>query len=172
MTDAENEGRWFVDHGHAPTADELYLSSRRVGRNEAPRLMFYLDWNHLLTDEALTANVADVWSSCDGPELRFDRDLWRDYFQRAGYTVNGKPADRPTGPLTLYRGAPPEQRADWTWTNNRELAANEASGELDRRPVEKIWVATVDPWRLLTGITYPDEHEYVVDTDGLEIVED
>ncbi len=172
MTDAENEGRWFVDHGHAPTADELSLSCCRIGRNEAPRLMFYLDWNHLLTDEALTANIADVWSSCDGPELRFDHDLWRDYFARAGYTANGKPADRPAAPLTLYRGAPPEHRADWTWTDNREMAAKDASGEWNRRPLGKVWRATVDPWRLLAGLTYPDEHEYVVDTDGLEMVED
>jgi hypothetical protein len=95
MTDAEHEGRWFVDHGHAPTADELSLSCSRVGRNEAPQLIFFLDWNYLLTDEALTANIANVWSSCDGPELRSNHDLWRDYFERAGYTVNGKPADRP-----------------------------------------------------------------------------
>jgi hypothetical protein len=172
MTDAEHEGRWFVDHGHAPTADELSLSCSRVDRNEAPQLIFFLDWNHLLTDEALTANIANVWSSCDGPELRSDHDLWRDYFDRAGYTVNGKPADRPTGPLTLYRGAPPDQRADWSWTNNRELAAKDASGDWNRRSVGKVWRATVDPWRLLAGITYPDEHEYVVDTDHLDIVED
>ena len=60
-TDAENEARWFVDHGHAPTADELWLSCSRVGRNEAPQLIFFLDWHHLLTDEALTANIANVW---------------------------------------------------------------------------------------------------------------
>jgi hypothetical protein len=172
MTDAEHEARWFVDHGHAPTADELSLSCSRVGRNEAPQLIFFLDWNYLLTDEALTANIANVWSSCDGPELRSNHDLWRDYFERAGYTVNGKPADRPPEPLTLYRGAPPEHRADWSWTDDRELAAKDASGDWNGRSVGKVWRATVDPWRLLAGITYPDEHEYVVDTDGLDIVED
>ena len=172
MTEAENEGHWFVDHGYAPTADELSLSCSRVGRNNAPQLLFFLDWNHLLTDEALTANIANVWSSCDGAEVRSDHDLWRDYFERAGYTVNGKPADRPTGPLTLYRGAPPEQRADWSWTDDRELAAKDASGDWNGRPVGKVWRATVEPWRLLAGITYPDEHEYVVDTDELDIVED
>jgi hypothetical protein len=173
MTDAENEGRWFVDHGHAPTADELSLSCSRVDRNEAPQLIFFLDWNHLLTDEALTANIADVWSSSDGPELRFDQDLWRDYFQRAGATpsTGGRPTvRRGRSPCIAarHRNSGPTGRGPIT----RELAANEASGEWDRRPVEKIWVATVDPWRLLAGFRYPDEHDYVVDTDGLDIVED
>jgi hypothetical protein len=172
MTGAENVGRWFVDQGHAPTADELSLSCSQVGRNGAAELLFFLDWNHLLTDEALRVNIADVWSSCDGPELRSDQDLWRDYFERAGYTVDGKRAEPPAGPVTLYRGAPPKQRADWAWTDNRESAAKAASGEWPSRLVGKVWRATVDPWRLLAGITYPDEHEYVVDTDELDIVED
>jgi hypothetical protein len=30
----------------------------------------------------------------------------------------------------------------------------------------------VGPWRLLAGFVHSDEHEYVVDTDGLDIVED
>ena len=42
---------------------------------------------------------------------------------------------------------------------------------MESPPVGKVWRATVDPWRLLAGITYPDEREYVVDTDQLDIVE-
>ena len=82
-----DEQKYVVD------TDELSLSCSRDGRNGAAELVFFLDWHHLLTDDALTANIADVWSSCDGPELWFDHDLWRDYFERAGYTVNGS---RPT----------------------------------------------------------------------------
>jgi hypothetical protein len=36
----------------------------------------------------------------------------------------------------------------------------------------KVWCATVEPWRLLARYTERNEREYVVDTDGLPVVED
>ena len=101
----------------------------------------------------------------------FDADTWRDLFELAGYTEDGKPAERPAEPLTLYRGSVPERKALWSWTDNREVAARYASGNYYRRPSGILWVATVDPWRLLARNTDRSEYEYVVDTEGLVIVE-
>jgi len=32
-----------------------------------------------------------------------------------------------------------------------------------------VWEAVVEPWRLLARNTERDDHEYVVDTDGLDV---
>jgi hypothetical protein len=95
---------------------------------------------------------------------------WRVLFKYAGYTVDGKPAERPPEPLELWRGSVPERCTDWSWTDNRDVAQWYANG-YRRRPQGTVWQATVEPWRLLARNTERNEGEYVVDTDGLVLVE-
>lgn len=154
-----------------PTPDELFEACCRVGRVPAVGLLRDLFYEGLLTPETAAANVGNIWSDSEYPDRNITHDVWRRLFALAGYTVDGKPAERPTKPLTLWRGSVTERRADWSWTDNREVAENYADPTHYRRPEGVVWQATVEPWRLLARNTERNEHEYVVDTEGLEIQE-
>lgn len=106
-------------------------------------------------------------------------DEWREVFRLAGYRHNDDPADRPTEPLQLWRGATPELRAGFAWTDLRDAAWMFASGFMVQPDVGMVWRATVEPERLLAKITHSGtrhrwQHhaEYVVDTEGLLIEPD
>jgi hypothetical protein len=152
-----------------PTPDELYTACCRVGRIPAVALLVDLLHEGFLTPEAATARVAEAWSDSEYPDSHADHDVWRRLFALAGYTVDGSRAERPTGALTLWRGSVIERRADWSWTDNREVAERYADPTHYRRPEGVVWQATVEPWRLLARNTGRNEHEYVVDTKGLTI---
>jgi len=54
------------------------------------------------------------------------------------------------------------------------VATGYAQGTRARRPTGTVWQALVEPWRLLARNEGPDnrdEAEYVVDTDGLDVLE-
>ncbi len=64
-----------------------------------------------------------------GPGDRYlGRWAWREMFDLVGYRENDEPAQRPTEPLGLWRGATPEHRDNWSWTKNRDVAVLYASG--------------------------------------------
>jgi hypothetical protein len=170
--EAHDRLRWFLDHHYAPDADELVSACVRVGRITAVDLVYMLYYHDPLTREAAVASVGDVWSMSEYPDSHLDHWEWRELFDLAGYTEDGEPAQRPTAPLTLYRGSVPERKADWSWTDNRDVAAKYASVAHYYRPLGKVWKATVEPWRLLARNTGREEAEYVVNTDGLDIIED
>jgi hypothetical protein len=46
------------------------------------------------------------------PDDALDREAWRTLFARADFTADGRPAERPAGPVELWRGSVPERRAD------------------------------------------------------------
>ena len=163
----------FAETG-APTVKDLWSALVRLGRNAGPALLSDLDAEGLLTREAAAATVGGAWSASNFPDRCLGRQSWRALFALAGYTRNGVPAERPTEPLTLYRGAVPEHRADWSWTDRVDVARGYAEGARTCREAGKLWQAVVEPWRLLARNDGPDnrdEAEYVVDTDGLTISE-
>jgi len=105
-----------------------------------------------------------------GPgDAYLDRDEWRALFRAVGYREDDQPAARPTEPLVLYRGATPEDRAAWSWTENPDAAAQYASGWWVQADLGLVWRATVAPEHLLARIIYQRYSEYIVDTDGLTI---
>lgn len=161
--------RHFLDHDIEPTPDELGDALSRVGRIPSVTLLVDLWHEDMLTPEAATAHVGSVWSDSEYPDKHADRDDWRGLFRLAGYTTDGKPAERPTEPLVLWRGSVPERRADWSWTDNRQIAEKYADATHFQRPLGSVWRSTVEPWRLLARNTERNEHEYVVDTEGLTI---
>jgi hypothetical protein len=154
-----------------PTPNELFVACGRVGRNQAVELLVALWERELLTREAATANVASVWSDAEFPDSYAAHSIWRELFLLAGYTVDGRSAERPTVTLTLWRGSVSGRRADWSWTDDRSVAETYADGAHYQRPKGTVWRASVEPWRLLAQNTDRQEREYVVDTFGLTITE-
>ncbi|MFD8413973.1 hypothetical protein ACFV2Q_19815 [Streptomyces sp. NPDC059650] len=113
----------------------------------------------------------DVWSGAEYPHQNLDESLWRMLFEAAGYTVDGKAAERPTEPLTLWRGSVPGRRRDWSWTSDRTIAEEFAFKGVRGRPIGVVWETKVPPRSLLSFDNGREESEYVVDTHGLRIVQ-
>lgn len=153
--------------GRRPTYDELFTAGCRVGRNSAPALLCDLYWDDIL-DDANARVAGEFWSMAEFPERCLDHETWSEVFEMAGYTVDGQRVERPHQPVLLYRGSTVEGRDNWSWTDDREEAGRNASGFYRRRPGH-LWVALVEPWRLLARNTGRGESEYVVDTDGMTI---
>jgi hypothetical protein len=152
------------------TTAELETLISRAGRNEGPVFLATAYAENLVEAETVTALVGGIWSSAEFPDRYLDHDTWRWLFDVAGYTVDGKPAARHTEPMTLYRGAVPERRTDWSWTRTRAVAERFAAG-LRGRGTGRLWVCEVPPAHMLAINTERDEDEIIVDTRGLQITE-
>lgn len=142
----------------------------RAGRVYGPEFLDEAYSAGKVTAETVTALVGPVWSSAEYPDRELDRDAWRWLFDAAGFTVDGKRADRPTEPMTLYRGSVPERRTDWSWSRDIKVALKFAAGVRGRAP-GRLWVCEVPPAHMLAVNTERDEDEVVVDTRGLNIRE-
>lgn len=161
--------RWLVRQQPTPTLVQVNDVLLRVGRNNGPSVLHMLRSVDRLSAEVAAATIGAVWSLAEYPDRYLGHDGWRALFSLAGYTVDGVPAERPIEALTLYRGSVPERRGDWSWTDNRAVAERYAGGGLRGRRAGVVWVAQVEPRRLLARNTGRDEDEYVVDTGGLVI---
>jgi len=95
----------------------------------------------------------------------------RETFAAAGFTVDGKSAERPTDPVWLWRGYVPQRRKDWSWTDNRAIVERYANGRIGFRPQGQVWQVLAQPAALLCRNNGRNEGEYVVDTKGLQVVE-
>lgn len=152
------------------TTDELDWLIGLAGRNEGPNFLATAAAENLIFDDTVTALVGGIWSSAEFPDRLLDHATWRRLFDVAGFTADGKPAPRPTEPLTLFRGSVPERRTDWSWTRDRAVAERFAAG-LRGRGKGRLWVCSVPPAHMLAINTDRDEDEIVVDTRGLQITE-
>ncbi|MET7983009.1 hypothetical protein [Streptomyces sp. NPDC005281] len=150
------------------TTAELEELISRAGRNYGPMFLEEAYSEAKVKAETVTAITGPVWSSAEFPDKQLDRDTWRWLFNVAGFTVDGKPADRPTEPMTLYRGSVPERRTDWSWTRDRAVAERFAAG-LRGRGEGRLWVCEVPPAHMLAVNTGRDEDEVVVETRGLRV---
>lgn len=152
------------------TTEELSWLIGLAGRVNGPGFLAEALSDDKVTTHTVTALVGSIWSSAEYPDRELDRDTWRWLFDVAGFTADGKPADRPAEPLTLFRGSVPERRTDWSWTRTRAVAERFAAG-IRGRGEGRLWVCTVPPSHMLAVNTGRDEDEVVVDTRGLRIVE-
>lgn len=141
-------------HGYGILYREFLHDGERWGINKA--------------DLARWAGTA--WSYSGDEYL--SRAEWRELFHLAGYREDDEPADRPTGSLLLWRGATPEGRARWSWTDARDTAIQFASGWLVQKEIGLVWRAIVEPERLLAKVSLGRGSEYIVDTDALAIEPD
>ncbi|MDV9168728.1 hypothetical protein R6V09_01040 [Streptomyces sp. W16] len=151
------------------TTAELENLISRAGRIYGPEFLEEAVSEAKVTAETVTALVGPVWSSTEYPDRQLDHDTWRWLFNVAGFTVDGKPAPRPTEPMRLYRGSVPERRTDWSWTRDIKVALKFAAGVRGRDP-GRLWVCKVPPEHMLAANTERDEDEVVVDTRGLQII--
>jgi len=131
--------------------------------------LYYDGWAYGITHDDLSECVGTAW--CRWGDKQLDRETWRALFDLAGYREDDEPADLPTEPVVLWRGALPEYRRNWSWTDRRDAAHHFASGWVVQKEIGLIWRAVVEPERLLAKITGGCT-EYVVETTGLHIEPD
>lgn len=153
---------------HGATRDRLTAAFARVGRDHAPGLLLDLDWSTPLAPEVLAWAAPHAWSGVEHPLAALHAETWADWFARAGFTVEGVPADRPGQPVVVFRGADHAHRLGWSWTDDPDLARWFAERPRHRERGQ-VWRAAVAPWALLARITEqrPGENEWVVDPAGL-----
>jgi hypothetical protein len=169
ILDAEELVEYLLTEAPDYDLDDLQMMLIRVGRNYGPYVVNELYCNGDLHPRQAQVVVPDVWSMVEHPLHALDRDEWRQLFNLAGYTHNGKRRAKPRKPRLLYRGADEEHRDGWSWTDDRDKAQWFADRIIHAEPGQ-VWQATVEPARLLARITDGrEESEYVVDTSGLAI---
>lgn len=141
-----------------------------LGRNDLPELLYDLWMSGSLNVAEHPSVVTRAWSAHDWPTRALEADVWIQLFDEAGYTHDGLPADRPSQPVTVYRGCSPEARFGMSWTTDLDLARRFASGQLWAYPIPgDVYVFTAAPVSLLAFIHESDrkESEYVIEPDCL-----
>lgn len=164
--------RWAVRQTGPLSADAVMDAAAYAGRKHGPEILLGLWIRDAIAPDVLAAVIGSVWSAAEYPQPSLTALYWRELFHAAGFTVDGKPANRPTEPVRLYRGSPYKYRRRWSWTASREAAEKFALGALRGRVPGQVWTVLAPPLSLLCingPETARDEHEYVVDTRGLKI---
>lgn len=143
----------------------------RAGREAGPALLDSAFDDDLLDDRTLAAVIGDVWSGASRPEDQLPWATWTAMFTRVGYIEDGRPVDRPTGDLVLYRAASDKHRFRHSWTDRLEVAEQFLTFGDRPRWSPSVWTATVPSSQLLARITHirRGESEYVLETKGLRI---
>jgi hypothetical protein len=170
----------------AEQAAEEFIALAQTGHVGDPMHAFWdLKWlshNRDLAHFAATIILADVldeedarafalmaWTSPEWPEANLGGDLWRLLWQQVGYVSDGDP--RPTGPVTLYRGAVPARKRGMAWTADltraRWFAHRFPRSEHFKQG--RVYTASVAPERIYARYTGRGEDEWVIDTRGLGI---
>ncbi|RLU82562.1 hypothetical protein CTZ27_30030 [Streptomyces griseocarneus] len=161
-----------AEHGELLDADRFAGLLLQAGRLDGPALLFDAWFGQVIDVGTLSAQIGRVWSMSEYPDAALGREVWRTLFATAGFTVDGRPAERPAGPVELWRGSVPERRADWSWSTRRAVAEGYATGTGARRPTTgRLYRILAPPSALLAHVTSRDEDEYVLDTDALTITE-
>jgi hypothetical protein len=146
--------------------DEFETQLGRVGRVNGPAFLCDAWQCEVISSDTLTAVIGHVWADAEYPNQNLDRELWRELFRAAGFTVDGKLAERPKEPVEVWRGSVPERRTDWSWSTDRTVAEKFAAGVRGRKP-GRLYRLMAPPWSLLCANTERGEAEYVIDTDCL-----
>ncbi|HRO31286.1 hypothetical protein [Citricoccus sp.] len=132
------------------TGEALMAGAEWAGRFEGPSFISELDaLVGGLPDDQLRPILGWLYVRPSYPLLCLPEARWFDLFMRMGYTECGEPASHPPWPIQLFRGALPEFRANWSWTDARPLAWQFAteigplySGGLRQG---KVWTTYVPP---------------------------
>lgn len=142
----------------------------RLGRNDLPGVLMR-NWFELEPAELAYA-ISMSWSAAEYPErLEVAKD-WKAIMRHAGFIVDGALAERPSGPVRLWRGATPEGMRGMAWSTSRETAEWFRDRLISPFGLDgRLWTAEVTPTRLLMACSDRDENELVINTTGLEIQE-
>ncbi len=140
----------------------------RLPRNDLPAVLAEVSW--AMDDAELAAALTQAWTLCEYPEHAVHREQWVDWFEQAGYAVDGVRA-RPPDQVVLYRGGGNWERM--AWSADRAIA----EGFRDRfRHVHgqgRLWTATVPGEALFAHIHAANrgEDEYVINPSGIVVRE-
>ncbi|MFD4535659.1 hypothetical protein ACFWNL_18465 [Kitasatospora sp. NPDC058397] len=161
-----------VEGGETLDAERFAQLLLRAGRLDGPALTFDAWFGEVIAEGTLAAHLGRVWSMAEYPDAALGHDGWRALFDAAGFTADGRRAERPVEAVELWRGSVPERRADWSWTTRRAVAEGYATGTGVRRPATgRLYRVVAPPSALLAHNNGRDEDEYVLDTTGLTITE-
>ena len=146
-----------------------------TGRTYGPQALNRLDHADALADDAYPEGVPYVWGLSEYPihGNRVGKRRWLHLWKRAGFVIDGEPAERPKVNLVLYRGAIPSHRDGFSWSDNREVADHFAQARTWGKFKARTYRAVVPPANLL-GYIHDNgrgEEEWVVNTYGLKIEE-
>jgi len=155
---------------HAMTASNVHHLVGYTGRVYGPRALYVLDLFGAISPDAYAEVVPHVWGIAEFPGAALARADWRRLFGKAGFTVEGVPADRPTEPVRLWRGAWRRDKGGLSWTTTRSRAewfVKARSGD------QRLWTTLAPPGALLCyqHEAGRGEDEWIVDTRGLTIEE-
>jgi hypothetical protein len=157
--------QWCREHGgeETLTAEEFWSAvwSRPNHDRDNPDLLLTLIEEGCLTPAAMRELIADVWTSTEFPGANGGVDRWRDAFDIAGW-ISDDESERPTEPLTLYRGAVPEYQRGMSWTLDPERAVWFAKRFMHGNDAGLVYRRTFGPREILARFTGRGEDEYVV----------
>jgi hypothetical protein len=89
--------------------------------------------------------IAFAWTRDDSPTSNVGESAWIDVFERAGFfTYPPVSTERPTSPVTLYRGSTAERLTRMSWTADRNMAV-ELGARHARHGRTWLYEATVRP---------------------------
>ena len=145
----------------------------RAGRNHGPALLYAAHSSGVIDDEVIGRHVGSIWSGVEFPDRTLEWDEWMEFFEIAGYRVDGTGATLPTEPIRLYRAAASAHVYGHSWTDDLAVAQHFLAVGYRDTFKPSLWTAEVEPERLLAYIAddRPGESHYVIDTTGLEVVE-
>jgi hypothetical protein len=145
---------WLLAHpAPGPGHSDVERVVHRLGRVWGPYVLDVLNTARALTPEVARL-AGPIWGMAEYPEGSggMPRATWFQVFALAGYTIDGEPAERPGGPVKLFRGAPRSRRFRMAWTDDLATAERFAHGGLRGREPGRLWAADVAPDRLLARI--------------------
>lgn len=159
------------------TPEQFMRLCYSAGRISGPDLLLAAWWTRSITSEVVTAVITEVWALCEYPSTHATREVWLKLFGVAGYTVDGRPAARPTEPMRLYRGCTSGRTRQMSWTTDRDKAkwfADRFGQFADGGRVRHAYVYQTDcPPGALLGLPgtmgREDEHEVIINPAGLKI---
>jgi len=122
-----------------------------------------------LADPSMSGIVAQAWTLGEpGSASCIGYSEWLKLFRLNGFTYLGQPAQRPSEPVTVYRGCRHEHRHGMSWSTAVGVAHRFAAEGMSSRPPGTVYAARVEPDYLLAFIEEGhEEYEWVIDPSGL-----
>jgi hypothetical protein len=92
------------EHNVMFSSEEFFTLYSRAGKDAAPGLLVVAWSSGMISEDVITASIGGIWSGASFPQETLVRADWLELFNVAGFTIGGKPTERPGEPVRLYRG--------------------------------------------------------------------
>jgi hypothetical protein len=141
--------------------------SRPNHDRDLPDLVLDLLEENCFTEEAARELLEHAWVSTEFPEQNGGSERWQEAFDAAGW-ISDDDSERPTEPMTLYRGAAEGHALGMAWTADRERAAWFARRFGTAMSEGHVYKIVVDPRMILARFAGRNEDEYVLWTQDMD----